>query len=366
MKRNKKLLSGSLLIAIILLMAANALGASINYTETWDNNSLAQWMPNTIASNVAVDVTGGNPDGLLRTWGTLSNDSFDIGAETQCEVFTGDYAAAGVTGIAVDVNFVSGSFDAAWLRLRFMDASHNGWVYPLTAVFGNVWQTYSVNFDPTWTDVQAQAAGWMTDIDAGFPASDSNSFAETLSDIYSAEVRISGVNDVVAAIDNFTIMVAEDICGSSKIVPLCMGKHNNVGTVTVHNDTDNLYVTYDINDPNWYLVETHVAVATSLAAIPQTKKGNPKVGHFPDSNDHDPNDMLNTYTVVIPLSSLGGDSLVIAAHTAIQKIITVEPLETMNETAWADGCSGTSFLGKNWATYLTFTVQPCENCMDED
>jgi hypothetical protein len=366
METNKKLLSWSLLIAIILLMAANALGASINYTETWDNNSLAQWVPNTIASNVVVDVTGGNPDGLLRSWGDLANNSFDIGAATQCDVFTGDYAAAGVTGIVVDVNFVSGSFDAAWLRLRFMDASHNGWVYPLTAVFGNVWQTYSVNFDPTWTDVQAQGAGWMKDKDAGLTVVDSNSFAETLSDVYTAEVRISGVNDVVASIDNFTIMVAEDICGSPKVVPLCMGKHNNVGTVTVHNDTENLYVTYDINDPNWYLVETHVAVATSLSGIPQNRRGNPKVGHFPDSNDHDPIDMIGTFTVVVPLSSLGGDSLVIAAHAAIQKIISIDPFETMNETAWADGCSGTSFPGKNWATYLDFTVQPCENCIDED
>jgi hypothetical protein len=348
-------MSWPLWIAIVLVLAANASGASINYTETWDNNSLAM-----------CETTGGNPDGLLGTWGDLADDTFDIGALTRCNVFTGDYAAAGVTGIAVDVNFVSGTFDAAWLRLRFQGGTQNGWVYPLTAVFGNVWQTYSVNFDPTWTNAQAEAAGWMTDKDANLTSIDSNSWAETLSDVYTAEVRISGVNDVVAAIDNFSIMVAEDLCGNEKQVPLCMGKKYNVGTVTIKNDTENLYVIYDVNDPNWYLTETHVAVATSLSGIPQTRKGNPKVGHFADSNDHDLNDMVGSFTVTIPLASLGGDSLVVAAHAAVEKIVSVDPLMTRDETAWADGCNGTSFPGKNWATYVMFMVQPCEDCPDEN
>jgi len=29
------------------------------------------------------------------------------------------------------------------------------------------------------------------------------------------------------------------------------------------------------------------------------------------------------------------------------------------ETAWGDGCEGISFPGKNWATYFSYTVEPC-------
>ena len=65
------------------------------------------------------------------------------------------------------------------------------------------WQSYSVTFDPSWSDAQAMAAGWATDLADG---SGSVSFSETLSNVFTTEVRISGVGDVQAGIDNFNLV----------------------------------------------------------------------------------------------------------------------------------------------------------------
>lgn len=325
-------------VVIIVLQTTNIFAASTNYTETWDNNSLAEWTANTYASNVAVESSGGNPNGYLLTWGTLWPDgpygeTFDIGAMTQCPVFTGDFSSAGVTGMSVDMRFISGTFDWAWLRLRYKDASHNGWMYSLTDTFGNTWQTYSVNFSPDWNDVEAEAAGWHPDNYWLSGSSDSNSWQETLSDVYYTEVRISGVNDVNAGIDNFSIILAEDICGGPDEVDLCAGQDDPVGTVTVKNDGNNLTVTYDTND-GWYLVETHLAVAESLDGIPQTQKkgkgkgnnlskANPIPGDFPYGDNFNPADMNTSASYVIDMNSEGfepDDLLYIAAHAVVQKI----------------------------------------------
>ncbi len=54
-----------------------------------------------------------------------------------------------------------------------------------------------------------------------------------------------------------------------------------VGNVKVWNDGDNLHVKYNITVVGWQLGETHLAVATDIADVPQTKKDNPKIGKFP-------------------------------------------------------------------------------------
>lgn len=321
------------LVVIIVLQTTDIFAASINYTERWDNNSLAEWTTNTAASNVDIVNTGGNPDGYLYSWGTLWPDgaygpTFDIGALTQCGVFTGDFSTAGVTGVSVDLRFISGTFDAAWIRFRYKDSSHNGWRYSLTDTFGNVWQTYPVNFSPDWNDVEAEAAGWQKDL------ADSNSWQETMSDVYTTEVRISGVNDVNVGIDNFSIILKEDICGGPDEIDLCAGQDIPAGTVTVKNDANNLTVTYDTND-GWYLIETHLEVAGSLSDIPQTKykgkmksKGGPIPGHFTYSDDFNPTDMNTVANYVIDMNSEGfepDDLLYIAAHAVVQKVVVLTP-----------------------------------------
>ncbi len=191
-------------VASSLMAAAQA---SASYTETWDSGSLAGWTVNTAKSNVVVVNAGGNPGGYLYSWGTgLVVGTLDIGAQTTSAVFTGDFSAKGIIGVSVDTRFISRSFDGAWIRFRYMDASHNGWLYPLTSTYQTNWKTFSVNLNPGWTDTEARAAGWLSDTDVfGVP---SPSFQTTMSNVYSAEVRISGTGDVDAGIDNFSLIPA--------------------------------------------------------------------------------------------------------------------------------------------------------------
>lgn len=193
------------LLPAVLLFISNGL-AVYPHVEDWSGGTLAGWTANTVDSTVVYVAGGGNPDGHIQTRGP-SPGTFDIGALTAIPDFTGDYAAAGITGASVDLNFMTGQFDGAWLRFRYLDSTQNGWLYPLTNVFpSNVWQTYSVNFDPTWTDLQARNAGWLTDDDIYPGADPSVSFALTMATVYTSEVRISGDINLVAGIDNFAVI----------------------------------------------------------------------------------------------------------------------------------------------------------------
>jgi hypothetical protein len=91
----------------------------------------------------------------------------------------------------------------------------------------------------------------------------------------------------------------------------------DVGNVLVWNDGSNLHVKYEIEAADWYMSETHLAVATSLGGITQ-KNGNPIPGKFPYANAHDP--WVTEFEYEIPLadfSASAGDELVIAAHAVV-------------------------------------------------
>ena len=131
-------------------------------------------------------------------------------------------------------------------------------------------------------------------------------------------------------------------------VTLWAGQNIDVGTVSVWNDGENLYVKYETTD-DWYFTETHLHVATALENIPQTKKGNPIPGHFDYPIEYDSPVQENTN--VINLEDCGfevGDELYIAAHAVVQKVV-------QEETAWG---AGDEFPGNNWAMYFTYVVQP--------
>jgi hypothetical protein len=92
----------------------------------------------------------------------------------------------------------------------------------------------------------------------------------------------------------------------------------DVGDVSIWNDEDYLYVKYETTD-DWYLTETHLAVATTLSGIPQTKTGNPIPGKFAYSTCHSP--PVTEYVYQIPQTWNDGDTLSIAAHAKVVKLI---------------------------------------------
>jgi len=97
------------------------------------------------------------------------------------------------------------------------------------------------------------------------------------------------------------------------VTTLFAGQDIPVGTVSVWNDTENLYVKYETTG-DWVMTQTHLAVADSADGIPQ-KNGNPIPGQFPYSTKHDPAVTEFTYTIplVNPITPL-----YIAAHAKVQ------------------------------------------------
>jgi hypothetical protein len=129
---------------------------------------------------------------------------------------------------------------------------------------------------------------------------------------------------------------ADDPPPDGDSVSLCAGQNTVAGTVEVWNDGDNLYVQYNTSG-DWKLAVTHLAVACGEIYIPQNKKGNPKIGHFPYSTYHNP--FVAFYTYVIPLDgddlsacSEAGDMVFIAAHSEV-----VQPIDECTETVWQIG-----------------------------
>lgn len=149
-----------------------------------------------------------------------------------------------------------------------------------------------------------------------------------------------------------------ETCGTSQVMTLNAGQTIDAGTVTVENDVDNLYVTFTATAP-WWLSETHLHVANTLAGIPTNRKGNPKIGNFEYQVAYDP--LVSEYTYTIAKADLGlvdgNNSLVVAAHAVVVQL-DANGYVTDSETGWADG---DTFTDKgSWATYFAYTWQECD------
>lgn len=144
-------------------------------------------------------------------------------------------------------------------------------------------------------------------------------------------------------------------------VILYAGQTINAGMVNVTADGDTIYITYQTTG-DWELLQTHLWIGENLAAMPQTRTGNPQVGQFPYHGGPFPKG-TTTYNISIAVADLGGEPYIcdrtfyIAAHAVVG-----EPdswggyLHT--ETGWA---AGARFVSKgSWATYFN-VVFTCED-----
>jgi hypothetical protein len=165
-------------------------------------------------------------------------------------------------------------------------------------------------------------------------------------------VAPSGTNDDARTAD----VIAEFWYGTQFTTDLVAGQNLVIGTVTVTNDSDYLYVHAEATLAGWVITETHVAAYTSLDEIPATKKGTPKVGQF----DYD-------IESAIPLSEFSPctEDLYLAVHVVAQ-LHDSEGNVTQEETGWGDGTEFTDDCG--WAMYFTYGLQkgipvPDPNCV---
>jgi len=204
--------------ALTAVFASPAFGA-FAHGEGWDNSTLAGWDSSSNLADVSVMPAGGTPQGYVECCSAISTV---VGVQTPSDDWTGNLAAAGITGVTVDLKFQLGNYTDARLRFRYQDSFSNGWTLPLTTdlAANNTWQHCSVSFDPTWTDTQAIAAGW-------FQETCTPSFAETMADVYTSEVRLTGSDVLIAGVDNFTLVPEPASIGLLALSGLAMLRRRN-------------------------------------------------------------------------------------------------------------------------------------------
>lgn len=192
--------SGSALGFLIATLASSA-QAAVPYSEDWSAGGVNGWQGSTASSVVVRDSGIGNPSGSLAIRRDLSPPVFPTGATSELAALSGDYTGASAWMINFDVLYASGNFTDTWLRFRYQDATFDGWHLDVANVFPNAWQSYSTMFDPSWTNLQATANGWV-DETAG-----TVSWQQLMTNVYHPEVRlIEGDNlSALAYLDNFVL-----------------------------------------------------------------------------------------------------------------------------------------------------------------
>jgi len=133
------------------------------------------------------------------------------------------------------------------------------------------------------------------------------------------------------------------------VTNLTAGQDTTVGTVSVWNDADTLYVQYETTD-SWVINESHLAVNTSYKAIPQTKNGNPQPGQFEYSNVS----VTSDYTYEINNTWDVNATVFIAAHAEVL-LLNDTGVGIQEETAWGDGAQFNA--GRNWAMFFKYVIQ---------
>jgi hypothetical protein len=122
----------------------------------------------------------------------------------------------------------------------------------------------------------------------------------------------------------------------TKVVPLIAGQNTVVGDVTVSNDDDYVYITYNISNPLVKISQVHLYIGDSTE-IPANNSGNPIPGQFPNKITFK-KILVNSYTFAFPTAEID-DCFSVAAHAVIG-----------GETAWGQG---TLFPNANqWGMYF--------------
>ena len=192
----------------VLAVALTAIPAVADFVnEDWDDSDLGGWQMITNDQFIEVlDSGGAGGGGFLHTYQTTS--VYDIsGAIQRFAPYVGDYGELGYIAVRCDIKFFAGDVDEVFLRVRYLDSGHNGWILPLTSDFTiGTWHHCSFEFDPDWSDGEAMAAGWSQQ--ANTP-----SFQETMANVYTVEVRVEGTGTLEVGLDNFQL--DDDLVGTA-------------------------------------------------------------------------------------------------------------------------------------------------------
>jgi hypothetical protein len=142
--------------------------------------------------------------------------------------------------------------------------------------------------------------------------------------------------------------MADDTCPVPQVETLWAGQTTDIGTVTVSNDDENLYVKYQTTG-DWYLTEVHLYVL-DMAPTERLPPGQaPYKETFPDGTQ--------SYTFTVPLDDAAcGETLWLQAHAAVVKIVDGHVVK--EETAYGGDITKPSRGA--WYGNIAYEVQCCE------
>jgi hypothetical protein len=199
----------------IALLARSAV-AAVAYSEDWTAGDTNGWIQSTTSSVVVRDAGFGNPAGSIAVRRDLTPPIFDIGATSALPQVSGDYTGALSWTFSFDVFYDTGNYVDTWLRFRYQDGTFNGWHLDVANVFPNSWQSYSVTFDSTWSDVEAAANGWVDETGGAV------SWALLMTNVFHPEIRLL-LGDQASALAYIDNVALRSIPEPAALAPLAVG-----------------------------------------------------------------------------------------------------------------------------------------------
>lgn len=138
-------------------------------------------------------------------------------------------------------------------------------------------------------------------------------------------------------------------CVIPTVATLYAAETINIGTVTVTNTMDSVYITYATTG-GWEMELLHLFVG-NISVVSTDPAGNPDVENLPYRATLDPRSTVVTF--VFPGSTFS-DTFNVAAYADVYKVESGTVIQ--NEIAWA---GGTKFTESGWASYFNAHKKTC-------
>lgn len=139
--------------------------------------------------------------------------------------------------------------------------------------------------------------------------------------------------------------------------PIMIDKTTSVGTISVQNTKDFIYITY-LAEKDWAFKETNVHVASTIQGIPQSRDGLPSPQQFAHINRFQSE--VKAYTTQIPLSDYNfqiGQQVILAINFALFNPENPEVRQQLI-TGWGGTKNGP---GPEWWNVIPYTLMEEKN-----
>ena len=208
-------------VIIVMVLASGALAG--NQVLDFETNRWGTGGWGTYSTQKNFESSGGNPGACLFLKGISG-----IGASFSNAGFTGDFTAGGYRQIAFDIKLKlwwptpEQPAPVAYVFVRGSN-TQDPWCKQIQgfAPVKTEWKRYSVDFDPNWSDTEAQAHGWSI-ID--FPGTTETApFKQVLQNVFQTGMWVDVIDGGAAChiyLDNYSLLSGEGGTGSLNIAPI--------------------------------------------------------------------------------------------------------------------------------------------------